>query len=464
MSDLVRYEINDRVAVLTIDNPPVNALSPDVWDGIDQAVARADGDPAADAIVLIGAGTTFIAGADIKVFDTLKTAEASFSRSASTHALLRRMEDAGKPLVAAYSWQRPRRRPRGRAGVSLPRRDEGREGRTARKSCSASFRAPAARSDFRACAARRWRSRCAPTAKPCPRRRRSTPASSITSSTGGLLEGAIAFAKSKVVAHDIRKTREIAMSLADAERRPRGVRGDAADAGEDRARARRRRSPWSTPSKPDCATTSTRDRDASARSSRECVVSTESKALRHLFFAEREVAKVPDIPKETPDSRDQARRRRRRRHHGRRHRDDLRQRRDSGAAERGGRSGAPARAGDDSQELRRDDVEGQDDRRTGRQDHGAHHAHDDLRRLRSGGHRRRGGVREHGPEEGHVRRTGTRHAPGLRAGVEFLDARHRRVRPRERPPGAGDRTPLLQPGQRDAASSRSCADARRARR
>jgi enoyl-CoA hydratase/carnithine racemase len=31
MSDLVRYEINDRVAVLTIDNPPVNALSPAVW-------------------------------------------------------------------------------------------------------------------------------------------------------------------------------------------------------------------------------------------------------------------------------------------------------------------------------------------------------------------------------------------------------------------------------------------------
>src|SRR4029079_15298085 len=68
----VRYQVKDRVAVITIDNPPVNALSPAVWEGIDQAVQRAVADPAADAIVLIGAGTTFIAGADIKVFDTLK--------------------------------------------------------------------------------------------------------------------------------------------------------------------------------------------------------------------------------------------------------------------------------------------------------------------------------------------------------------------------------------------------------
>ena len=32
----------------------------------------------------------------------------------------------------------------------------------------------------------------------------------------------------------------------------------------------------------------------------DCVISTESKALRHLFFAEREVAKIPDIPRDTP--------------------------------------------------------------------------------------------------------------------------------------------------------------------
>ena len=41
MADLVRYEIVDNVAVITIDNPPVNALSPAVWNGMDDAVARA---------------------------------------------------------------------------------------------------------------------------------------------------------------------------------------------------------------------------------------------------------------------------------------------------------------------------------------------------------------------------------------------------------------------------------------
>src|SRR3954470_20836476 len=101
MPDLVRYEIKDGVAVVTIDNPPVNALAPEVWSRIEEAVARGVADAGAEAIVLIGAGTTFIAGADIKVFDVLKTREDSLTRSAKTHALLKRVEDAAKPLVAA---------------------------------------------------------------------------------------------------------------------------------------------------------------------------------------------------------------------------------------------------------------------------------------------------------------------------------------------------------------------------
>ena len=46
MSQLVRYEVRDRVAVITIDNPPVNALSPGVPEGISDAVERAGNDPA----------------------------------------------------------------------------------------------------------------------------------------------------------------------------------------------------------------------------------------------------------------------------------------------------------------------------------------------------------------------------------------------------------------------------------
>jgi enoyl-CoA hydratase/carnithine racemase len=105
MPDFVHYELNDRVAVLTIDNPPVNALGQGVWEAIDGAVARAAGDAGADAIVLIGAGQTFVAGADINLFKLLKTREQSLTRSAHTHAMLRRLEDSPKPLVAAIHGQ-----------------------------------------------------------------------------------------------------------------------------------------------------------------------------------------------------------------------------------------------------------------------------------------------------------------------------------------------------------------------
>src|SRR5262245_5165180 len=101
MSQLVRYELKDRVAVITIDNPPVNALSPGVPEGISEVVERAAHDAGADAIVMIGAGTTFIAGADINIFKLLKTRAQSIERSEAVHDRLRKIEDVGKPLVAA---------------------------------------------------------------------------------------------------------------------------------------------------------------------------------------------------------------------------------------------------------------------------------------------------------------------------------------------------------------------------
>src|SRR5262245_46676327 len=101
MPSLVHYEIQDRVAVLTIDNPPVNALGPGVLEAIAEGVARALADASAAAAVLIGAGSTFVAGADINIFKTIKTREQSIERAEKTHARLKGLEDAGKPLVAA---------------------------------------------------------------------------------------------------------------------------------------------------------------------------------------------------------------------------------------------------------------------------------------------------------------------------------------------------------------------------
>ena len=71
MSDLVQFSNNGGVAVVTINNPPVNALSPGVPEGILEAIARIDADDAIQSAVIIGGGSTFIAGADIKEFGKL---------------------------------------------------------------------------------------------------------------------------------------------------------------------------------------------------------------------------------------------------------------------------------------------------------------------------------------------------------------------------------------------------------
>ena len=57
-----------RVAVVTIDNPPVNASSQAVRAGLLQAVAGTEADPSVDAVVLACAGRTFVAGADVREF------------------------------------------------------------------------------------------------------------------------------------------------------------------------------------------------------------------------------------------------------------------------------------------------------------------------------------------------------------------------------------------------------------
>ena len=65
---LVRFDVEDGVGVISIDNPPVNALAPGVRDGIVEAVEKGEADPKVVAMVMIGAGRSFIAGADIRQF------------------------------------------------------------------------------------------------------------------------------------------------------------------------------------------------------------------------------------------------------------------------------------------------------------------------------------------------------------------------------------------------------------
>jgi 3-hydroxyacyl-CoA dehydrogenase len=89
----------DDVAIVEIDNPPVNALSHGVPEGLVQAVERAERDPSIRAIVILGAGRTFVAGADIK--DLERAAWDASVEPPDIHDLLTRIEDASKPVVMA---------------------------------------------------------------------------------------------------------------------------------------------------------------------------------------------------------------------------------------------------------------------------------------------------------------------------------------------------------------------------
>ena len=100
MNELIQLTINNEgVAVITIDNPPVNALGPGVPEGISAALDRAEQEPSVSAIVIIGAGRTFVAGADIKQLED--QAHGRGPGAPNLHALLKKIEDCGKPVVMA---------------------------------------------------------------------------------------------------------------------------------------------------------------------------------------------------------------------------------------------------------------------------------------------------------------------------------------------------------------------------
>jgi 3-hydroxyacyl-CoA dehydrogenase len=98
MAELVRITRHHDVAVITIDNPPVNALSPGVPEGIQEAVQSLAPQAEIRAIVLIGAGQTFIAGADIREFGKIVSGA---SPRLNLLPFLRSIEDCLKPVIAA---------------------------------------------------------------------------------------------------------------------------------------------------------------------------------------------------------------------------------------------------------------------------------------------------------------------------------------------------------------------------
>ena len=103
MSELATLEIRDKLAWVTIDNPPMNALGDQAKEDLGTVLDRLEElQEEIWAVIVTGAGQAFVAGSDIKKFLSLD-AEAATAQSMKTQALFRRLETYKRPTIAAIN-------------------------------------------------------------------------------------------------------------------------------------------------------------------------------------------------------------------------------------------------------------------------------------------------------------------------------------------------------------------------
>jgi 3-hydroxyacyl-CoA dehydrogenase len=293
MKGTVHYERRDNVALLTIDNPPVNPLSSGVRQGLSDGIGKALADDGVDAVVLTGAGRAFIAGADISEFG-------GASEGPSLHDCLTTMDESSKPIIAAingtafggglevalcchYRVIAPS------APVGLPEVKLGLlPGAGGTQRLPRLIGAEKAL-DFI----------LSGDPIPGPEARELGIVDEVAD--GDIVEAGIAFAQ-KVVADGgkIRRIRDESDIVAADRDRP-----ELFDAARKNA-ARRMRKRFAPEMIIQCveAAVNVGDFDAGMKVEQECFAKClqhpQREALIHMFFAEREVGKVPDVPKDTP--------------------------------------------------------------------------------------------------------------------------------------------------------------------
>ena len=291
MSELLKLSVQEDVGIVTIDNPPVNALSPGVPDGLVAAIQTAAQNSAVRAIVVIGAGRTFIAGADIREFGKIVSGERP---RLTLLPLLLAIEDCSKPVIMAIH------------GTAF--------GGGLETAMAGHYRviAPAAQVGqpevklgiIPGAGGTQRLPRLAGVAKAVEMCAfgESIPARDALAAgivdrmiEGDLLTGAVAFAR-EVSGRPIPKTRERNDKLRD-------FSPQIFASARDQARKTRRgqNAPLAAIDAVEAATHMPFE-DGCRREAElfnECLFSTQSKALIHAFFGERAVAKIPDVPPET---------------------------------------------------------------------------------------------------------------------------------------------------------------------
>src|SRR6202051_2433710 len=293
MTDLVQLTSDNGIAVITINNPPVNALSPGVPESISEALDQIAQDDSVTATVLIGGGRTLVAGADIKEFGKMTSGK---PRGAGLLPLLLKIEDSAKPVIVAIH---------GTAfggGMELAM-----AGHYRVAAATAQFGQPEVKLGLIPGAAGTQRlPRLAGGAKAVEMCVSGNPIHAEEALKlgivdriieGDLLAGALAFAR-EAAGKPAAKTRERDGKLGNAEENAlifSAARESAAK------KQRGLRAPARAIYAVEAATKMPFEEGCKAEQKFfiECLFSEQSKSLIHVFFSEREVAKIPDIPKQT---------------------------------------------------------------------------------------------------------------------------------------------------------------------
>jgi 3-hydroxyacyl-CoA dehydrogenase len=291
MNEVAPYTLRDGVAVITLNNPPVNGLGNALRAGILQGLQRANQDPAVKAAVLIGAGKSFSGGADIREFGK--------SREKPDLPDVNDFQDAmRKPLVAAIS------------GFALG------GGLELALACHYRIATPKAQLGLPevklgilpGSGGTQRLPRIVPVAKALEMMTTGNPISAegalqlglvdeivqISNMSGDLLDAAVVYANQLVAEKKPLKRIRDMQARADVDFKK--VRDELAKA------SRGYPAPLEIVACVEAAVT--RPFDEGRKFERErfahLVATNESKALRHAFFAERQTSKIPDVPDETP--------------------------------------------------------------------------------------------------------------------------------------------------------------------
>jgi 3-hydroxyacyl-CoA dehydrogenase len=286
------YAVRDGIAVIAMNNPPVNGLGHALRSGIAEGLAKAEADPAVRAVVLIGSAKAFSGGADIREFNTPK----SFAKP-SLPELNEQQDAMQKPLVAAIG------------GFALG------GGLELALGCHYRVAAPKANLGLPevklgilpGSGGTQRLPRVVPVAEalkmitsgnPIPAEKAREVGLVDEVASGDLLEAALAFAN-KLVAEGKgpRRVRDLKARF-EGDARQFFAETRSAVAKESRGYP----APLEIVACIEAAVTKPFDEGRKIERERfEALVnSVESKALRHMFFAERQVTKIPDVPEDTP--------------------------------------------------------------------------------------------------------------------------------------------------------------------